>query len=107
MSLKPGARPVAEGAIPVRWSELAGKEIINLHDGARLGRVADADLVFDPDTGEVDSLLVYGRNRLSGFFGFHSPVTVPWDVVRRVGPEVLIIEMAPTERQRRRHRAEG
>ncbi len=86
----------------MRWSELAGKEIINLHDGALLGRVGDADLVFDPETGEIDSLLVYGRNRLPGLFGFRSPVTVPWEAVRRVGPEVLIIEMSDARGARRR-----
>lgn len=86
----------------MRWSELAGKEIINLHDGARLGKVGDADLVFNPETGEIESLLVYGRNRLSGLLGFGSPVTVPWEAVRRVGPEVLIIEVEPGRGLRRR-----
>lgn len=87
----------------MRWSTLAGKEIINLHDGALLGRVGDTDLVFDPENGEIDSFLVYGRNRLAGVFGFRGPMAVPWEAVRRVGPEVLIIEMSPDRGARRRH----
>lgn len=88
----------------MRWSELAGKEIINLHDGAHLGRVSDADMVFDPETGEIDSLMVYGKRWLTGWLGFHNPVMVPWEAVRRIGPEVLIIEMS-LARQPRRHAA--
>lgn len=79
----------------MRWSELADKEIINLHDGARLGRVGEADLVFNPDTGEILSLLVPGRGRLAALLGLRPPMAVPWEAVRRVGPEVLIIELEP------------
>lgn len=85
----------------MRWSELAGKEIVNLYDGARLGRVADADLVFDPETGEVDSLVIYGKGWLAGLLGFHRQATVPWEAVRRIGPEVLIIEMSLARQPRR------
>lgn len=85
----------------MRWSDLAGKEIINLHDGARLGRVSDAELVFDPETGEIVSLMVYGKGWLGGWLGFNHSVTVPWEAVRRVGPEVLIIEMSMARQPRR------
>ncbi|MBX6378763.1 MAG: YlmC/YmxH family sporulation protein, partial [Clostridia bacterium] len=53
----------------MRWSELAGKEIINLHDGARLGRLGEADLLLDPETGTIESLLVSAGGGWFGLLG--------------------------------------
>jgi sporulation protein YlmC with PRC-barrel domain len=39
----------------MRMSELAGKEIINLNDGMRMGLAGDSDLVVDPDSGNIQS----------------------------------------------------
>lgn len=77
----------------MRWSQLAGKDIINLHDGERLGRVADAELVLDPATGRITSLVLTRRGRLAGWLGLGGAVTVPWEAIKRIGPEVVLIEI--------------
>lgn len=77
----------------MRWSQLAGKDIINLHDGERLGRVADAELVLDPATGSITSLVLTRRGRLAGWLGLAGGIAVPWRAVQRIGPEVVLIEM--------------
>lgn len=77
----------------MRWSELAAKEIINLQDGARLGRTGEADLLFDPASGSISAILLRGRGGLARFLGLGGHATVPWQAVRRVGPEVVIIEL--------------
>ena len=41
----------------MRLSELGEKEIINLNNGARLGLLNDADIVFDEETGKIVSLI--------------------------------------------------
>lgn len=77
----------------MRWSRLAGKEIINLHDGERLGRVADADLILDPATGQITSLVLSRRGRLAGLIGLAGSVTIPWKAIQRIGPEVVLVEL--------------
>ncbi|MBX5466685.1 MAG: YlmC/YmxH family sporulation protein [Firmicutes bacterium] len=73
----------------MRFSELASKEVINLHTGARLGVVGDSDLVIDPATGAIHELLLPRRNR----WGRSGPwIAVAWSAVRRVGPEVVIVD---------------
>lgn len=87
----------------MRWTELLGREIINLDDGAKLGKVGDADLAFDPETGAIDSVVIAGR-RSFGWLGFRSPVTVPWEAIRRLGPEVVLVEMSAAAQQARGRR---
>lgn len=72
-------------------SELAGKEIVNLMTGERLGMVGESDLVLD-DSGRVSELCLPGRR---GLLGTRPPAVVPWSAIRRVGPEVVIVELDP------------
>lgn len=72
-------------------SELAGKEIVNLLTGERLGLVGESDLVLD-EAGQVSELQLPGRR---GLLGTRAPAVVPWSSIRRVGPEVVIVEIAP------------
>ena len=74
----------------LRFGELRGKEIINLHTGRRMGTVGESDLAVDEGTGEIRALLLPGRN---GIFGGSREVEVPWSCVRRIGPEVVIVEL--------------
>lgn len=74
----------------MRWSELAGKEIINVADATRLGRVEDADLVIGED-GSIASLIASGRG-----LGFRrAGVAIPWTQVVRVGPEAMLVAAVP------------
>ena len=42
----------------MRFSELGGKEIVNLYDGERLGVIGGSDLVIDEDSGSIVFLLI-------------------------------------------------
>ena len=45
----------------MRYSELAGKEIICIDEGIRLGAIDHTDLIIDLRTGEVQSIIIpYG-----------------------------------------------
>ena len=74
----------------MRLSELFGREIVNITDGARLGRVGDADLFIDPRSGRVKRLILpLGPH---GFFRKPDVIEIPWSAIRRIGDEVIIIE---------------
>ena len=49
------------------FRELCSKEVVQLKDGACLGRVDDLEL--DADTARIGSLLLLGRPRLFGLLG--------------------------------------
>jgi YlmC/YmxH family sporulation protein len=73
----------------VRLGQLTGKEIINVTDGQRLGRLGDCDLAVDPASGAVKALVVPppGRRRDKGAWW------IPWSAIRRIGPELLLVEL--------------
>lgn len=74
----------------MRFTELASKEIINLTNGGRLGALGDTDLVIDPETGKIQAIVVPPRSRWAKN-GVETEI--PWTAVRRVGPEVMIVDM--------------
>lgn len=77
----------------MRLSRLGGKEIVNLNDGGRLGIIADSDLVIDEKTGKILSLLVPDRRSQFKFFGDKYEVEIPWDAIKKIGNDMIIIEI--------------
>lgn len=77
----------------MRLSDLIGKEVVNLMDGARLGTVGDSDLIINNLTGHIDSIILPNRGRLISFFGDRQSLVIPWEAVRRIGNEVIIVEL--------------
>lgn len=77
----------------MRLSELSGKEIVNLFDGARMGVIANSDLVIDESSGKIIYLLI--PNRKSQFFllGEKSFSEVSWESVKKIGPDIVILDM--------------
>jgi len=78
-------------------SDLAGKEIINLYDGAKLGLVGDADLDISLN-GSVEAIILTSRGGFSGFWGSKGDrerelLVIPWQTVKKVGSEVIIVDL--------------
>ncbi|MBP2642613.1 MAG: sporulation protein, YlmC/YmxH family [Firmicutes bacterium] len=77
----------------MRLSDLKGKEVINLGDGVRLGFIDECDLVFDSYSGRINALLVPRRSWFSLFGGDGRSNTIPWQAIRRIGDEVIIVDL--------------
>ncbi|MDP4126208.1 MAG: YlmC/YmxH family sporulation protein [Bacillota bacterium] len=76
-------------------SDLAGKEIINLYDGAKLGLVGDADLDISLN-GSVEAIILTSRGGFSGFWGAKEErelLVIPWQTIKKVGSEVIIVDL--------------
>ena len=73
-------------------SEIAGKEIVNLITGERLGVVGECDIIIDETDG---SILALSIPREKGFLGRRKDkdvLEVPWRNVRKIGNDMIIIE---------------
>lgn len=80
----------------LRLSDLEGKEVINLVDGARLGVIGEADMVIDIHTGEIQSIILPRRNTLFSLWMDRQHMIIPWQAVKKIGNEVLIVEIDHT-----------
>lgn len=73
-------------------SEIAGKEIVNLVTGERLGVVEECDLIIDEVTGKILALTI---PREKGFWGKRKDrgvLEVPWKDIRKIGNDMIIID---------------
>jgi len=79
----------------MRLSDLAGKEVINLGDGGRLGIIDDdCDLCFDASSGRIAAILLPSKTHLFRFFSAGKGSEVPWNAVKRIGDEVIIVDLS-------------
>jgi len=77
----------------MRLSELGEKEIINLDNGDRLGLLADADILFDEESGKIISLLVPEKRIAFRFLGIeNNGLEIPWTAIRKIGYDMIIVE---------------
>ncbi|WP_254388675.1 YlmC/YmxH family sporulation protein [Thermanaeromonas sp. C210] len=72
--------------------ELRGKEIINIHDGSRLGFLKEGDLIIDLETGQINALVLPGERGLAALWGRRQELVIPWSAVRKVGAEIITVE---------------
>lgn len=83
-----------------RFSELRCKEVINVTDGCRLGYTADLDL--DLENGRVLALIVPCPGRFFGLFGSHEEHVIPWACIRRIGGDIILVDVRLEEVRRQR-----
>lgn len=71
--------------------ELRSKEVINLADGKRLGRIVD--IVFELPSGKIKGLVVPVCD--GGFSLFKSPqqAFIPFDQICKIGEDTILVEV--------------
>ena len=74
-----------------KFTELQCKEVICVSDGRRLGFISD--VVVQMPEGRVAAILVPGRSRFPGFPGPREDYVIPWDCIRRIGPDIVLVEV--------------
>ncbi len=74
--------------VPIRFSELCKKEVINTFDGCRLGYVCDVEI--DTMCGRVNFIFVPNRRKL-----FEKPKIIPikWEQIERIGSDMILVRV--------------
>lgn len=86
-----------------KFSSLRCKEVICLADGRRLGFVGDLEI--DIPEGIVKALIVPGPCRFLGLFGRKDDYVIPWCNIKRIGPDIILVDVQPENCCRPRFRA--
>lgn len=78
-------------------SELAGKEIVNLHDGAKLGFIGESDIKINSN-GKIEAIIIGSKTGVGWFLKKNSEkesdyVVVPWKAIKKIGSEVIIVDI--------------
>ena len=74
-------------------SELRTKEVIDVHDGKRLGRVMDIE--FCAESSRVTALVVPADTSfLQSLRGEKCGLVIPWEDICRIGDDVILVSTA-------------
>ncbi|RDI47405.1 YlmC/YmxH family sporulation protein [Falsibacillus pallidus] len=76
----------------MRLSELSGKEIVDYRKAERLGILGHTDLEIDVRTGEISSLII-PTGKWFGSRGRGAEIRVPWNHIRTIGSDMMILEV--------------
>lgn len=79
----------------VKFSDLNCKEVICLSDGRRLGFISDARI--ELPEGRIVSIIVPGKSRLFGLLGCRDDYVIPWNCIRRMGPDIVLVDIRPED----------
>ena len=79
----------------MRVTELSCKEVICICDGARLGYVADVEV--ELPEGQVKAIVIPGKCRWFGLIGRADDFVIPWNAIRRVGDDIILVDCKPAE----------
>ena len=72
----------------ITYNEIRSREIVNTHDGRRLGRATD--IVFDKDSGRVLGLVVPGASKI---FKKAEEIFIPIDRIAKIGEDVILVRL--------------
>ena len=75
----------------VRISDLENRDVININDGRRMGNVVDLEL--DLESGRIKAIVVPGTQRLLGLWGKHEEMVIEWDKIKKIGADVILVEV--------------
>lgn len=71
------------------FRELCAKEIVQLSNGACLGKADDLEL--DPQTAQIQSLQLLGRPRFFGLLGRDATLTIPCEEIDKIGVDAVLV----------------
>ncbi len=75
-------------ALPIRYSSLIKKDVVNIYDGCRLGRVCDLDI--DTLCGRINAIFVPKDNR---FFRKKDFFFIKWEQIERIGADTILVRL--------------
>ncbi len=73
----------------MRLSDLQDKDIINLIDGRKIGRIIDA--IID-DEGNISSLVIQ-KTKIFSIIPNSNEIEVKWNQIKTIGNDVILIDI--------------
>ena len=73
------------------FSELKCKDVINLRNCQKLGKVSD--LEFDECSGQIRKLFVPNGNKFLNFLCCEPDYCIPYKDIRQIGPDIIIVDI--------------
>ncbi|MDI6605188.1 MAG: YlmC/YmxH family sporulation protein [Thermoanaerobacteraceae bacterium] len=77
-----------------KTSELRDKEVINIDTGEKLGNMIDIEVNFEE--GCIEGFVLPGERNVFRLFSKNTELYIPWSAVKKIGSDVILIEIKET-----------
>ena len=79
----------------IKFTDLQCKEVICIGSGQRLGFVTDIQI--DIPEGNICAIVVPGPCRILGIAGRRDDYIIPWNCIKKIGPDIVLVETRPND----------
>ena len=86
----------------IKFTDLQCKEVICISDGRRLGFITDVQI--EVPEGNICAIVVPGPCRFLGVAGRQDDFIIPWNCIKRIGPDIVLVDAKPDSCRAPRHR---
>lgn len=73
----------------MRLSELQNKDIVNINNGSKIGRIID---VLINQEGTMEALIIQ-KNKIINIFSNNSEIEIKWNQIKKIGDDVILVNM--------------
>ncbi len=71
-------------------TDLRHKEVINNHNGRRIGYVDDAEV--NTETARLTAIIIYGRPKFFGLLGRCDDIVIRWENIKLIGEDTILVD---------------
>ncbi len=79
----------------IKFTQLQSKEVVCIGDGRRLGCITDVQV--QVPEGKICAIVVPGPCKLLGLGGRKEDYLIPWGCIRKIGPDIVLVEARPED----------
>ena len=72
-----------------RIDDLKNKQVVCVKDGCVLGFISDVEI--DTLSGNLTSIINFGRLRFFGLLGREEDIIIPWNDIKVIGSETVLV----------------
>ena len=76
----------------MKLSELSKKDIINIKDGKRVGKIVDVE--FDINNGYMIRFIIESSNIIKSIFSNTDELTIKFSQIKKLGEDVILIDIS-------------
>ena len=71
-------------------SDLQTKDVVNINDGKKIGRIIDAVI---NETGIIEYLSIEKKGSLNNLFNKDNETTITFKQIKRIGEDVILVDI--------------
>lgn len=73
----------------MRLSELQNKDIVNINNGSKIGKIIDVLINID---GNMEALIVQ-KNKIINVFSNNGEFEIKWNQIKKIGDDVILVNL--------------